>query len=596
MSSNSAVSFEDAASLVGAMASAHSLAPRLWDETIEVMRGVETLEDFAEDSSVSLLRHWHSQPLSDSDEDIEESVDDLVVEGLGPDSLLDLVVDEVDGVGDDDGLDETDSLPRLRGSRPSSASASNRRPSDRVRRSGRLQSPPDNVASSAGLGASNRGTWRALWGGGGEMSRATYAPHSLSPVPSQLQGSTPPSSIQSLLSQPASSPLGWVVENTSSSSHSSGGDGISDGSVEEDSDGVSRVTYSPPAPSARAWPRPSDRIPAGGRRVVSAGCSSVLSGTSTAVGADAGTDVRDSRSSDDEMLWSGVSSESDEVDVMALMDALDSGSGVSPEHSNSSKELRSSSLNSNNDSSSDGEIDNESHRVVGSESLVSRGRAWAESVALRSANLPGVVDAAPSFSSSSSPPSSSPLSSSPSSSSPHDHEIVIEDVSEESDGSAELSGRQVRLDSSAHVASPFSSVDHGCIYPQQPQHHNRHQHAAPLPSSNYDLSAAFEFSRNRPSHSDQPRLPLPASHSHHDVTLGLAFTRASLAASSPVEQTSRYGTAPSLSSSAYVADASDANVQSRFHLPGHDIGRSMQALWSLQVCCRFSRTVALVVL
>ncbi len=40
-----------------------------------------------------------------------------------------------------------------------------------------------------------------------------------------------------------------------------------------------------------------------------------------------------------------------------------------------------------------------------------------------------------------------------------------------------------------------------------------------------------------------------------------AAVRASFAASSPVEQTSRYGTAPSLSSSAYVADASDSNVQ-----------------------------------
>lgn len=272
---NASFNFEDAASLIGAMASAHSLAPRLWDETIEVMRGVETLEDFAEDSSVSLLRHWHSQPLSDSDDDIEESADDLLVDGLGCDSLLDLVVDEVDGVGDDDGLDETDSLPRLRGNRPSSAGGSSRRPSDRVRRSSRLQSPPDSIACAGGLGASNRGGWRALWGGSGEMCRATYAPHSLSPVPPQLQGCTPPSSSQGRFLEDVPSLHGRVLE------HEGGSDGSSsssDGNVEEDSDDVSRVTYSPPAPSARVWPRPSDRFPAAGRRVMSAGCSSVLSG------------------------------------------------------------------------------------------------------------------------------------------------------------------------------------------------------------------------------------------------------------------------------------------------------------------------------
>jgi hypothetical protein len=587
-SSTIAASFEDAASLVGAMASAHSLAPRLWDETIEVMRGVETLEDFAEDSSVSLLRHWHSQPQSDSDEDIEESVDDLVVDGLGPDSLLDLVVDEVDGIGDDDGLDETDSLPRLRGSRPTSASASSRRPSDRVRRSGRLQSPPDNIASSAGLGASNRGAWRVLWGGSGEISRATYAPHSLSPVPSQVQSNTPTSSSHSI--QPSPPPHDWGFENSASTSHSSGGS-TSDDAVDEDSDGVSRVTYSPPAPSARAWPRPSDRIPAGSRRVVSAGCSSVLSGTSTAVGADTGIDLRDSRSSDDEILWAEDSSESDEVDMLALMDALDSGTANSLDRSRSSKERSSAALSSNDDSSSNGETDYESQRVADHDSVASRGRAWAESVAFRSVNLPGAIDVALSPRSNASVLVSSSLC--------QDHDIVVEDVSEESDGSADWHQPHELGDAGARDDAGAFSLNQDTVqaqlvhhHPQQqlpqPQLDHKREFAASATSSNYDLSAAFEHSRNRipVSHSDLPRLPLPSSHSHRDVTLNLAFTRASLAVSTSQEQASRYGATSSAFDASHrenIVPLSESNVMSRFHLPGNDIGRTMQALWSLQV-------------
>jgi hypothetical protein len=573
-SSSAPMHFEDAASLVGAMASAHSLAPRLWDETIEVMRGVETLEDFAEDSNVSLLRHWHSQPLSDSDDDIEESADDLLLEGLGSDSLLDLVVDEVDGIGDDDGLDETDSLPRLRGSRPSSASA-NRRPSDRVRRSGRLQSPPDSLASAGGLGASNRGSWRLLYGGGGEMCRATYAPHSLSPVPALDHGNTPSSpSSQGRLSRPVPPLSDWAgasASSSSSSSNNSNSNGNSDGddNFEEDSDGVSRVTYSPPAPSARAWPRPSDRIPAGNRRVMSAGCNSVLSGTSTAVCADAVTDARDVESGDEEMLWSGDELESDDVDVIALIDALDSGVSVSLDHSHSSRQHSSTVVVSSDDAESEGCDDCESQRLVGAESRAAVGRAWAEKVAFRSVNLPGAVESA------SSPRANSPSVSATSASS-HDQEIIVEDVSDESDDSSSQFNSQCDVMYARHQPETF------------PQHDMHNEFPAGLPPSQYDqydLSGAFEHARNRLAPADQPRVPSLPLQGQHDVTLDLAYTRASLAAHVPRENASRYGSTASASTAgAQPRDgATEAVVQSRFHLPGNDIGRSMQALWSLQV-------------
>ncbi len=601
-SSNLTANFEDAASLVGAMASAHSLAPRLWDETIEVMRGVETLEDFAEDSNVSLLRHWHSQPLSDSDDDIEESADDLLVEGLGADSLLDLVVDEVDGIGDDDGLDETDSLPRLRGNRPSSASAANRRPSDRVRRSGRLQSPPDSLASSRGLGASNRGAWRALWGGSGEMCRATYAPHSLSPVPPQLQGSTPPSTSQGQSLPFVQSSRDWVLENASSSSSDSGGGSDGDDNVEEDSDGVSRVTYSPPAPSSRAWPRPSDRLPAGGRRVMSAGCNSVLSGTSTAMDTSPITDIRDSESNEDEFLSTSDDSESEEVDVLALIDALDSGISASFDRSQPSQERSPSSFVPSDDVESDGYVDDESHRVVEREGLAARGRAWAEKVAFGSATLPGSVDAA-------SPIVVSP-SISASSSSRSDHEIVVEDVSDSSEGTLNSPEAVICVDahSNMHPGTQHTSnyrtqaLHHIQQQPHVPHPQQHHQLQQSAPSLQYSLSAAFEHSRTR---FVPPPLPLPPSSlppNPHDVTLDLAFTRVSLAGSVPHGQTSRYGSTSSNASSVFgtfhceggasyaaaaaasdVAAAAETAVQSRFHLPGCDIGRSMQALWSLQV-------------
>jgi hypothetical protein len=51
----------------------------------------------------------------------------------------------------------------------------------------------------------------------------------------------------------------------------------------------------------------------------------------------------------------------------------------------------------------------------------------------------------------------------------------------------------------------------------------------------------------------------------------------------PHKQTSRYGTTASSAASIIDAAAAPPDVQSRFHLPGCDIGRSMQALWSLQV-------------
>ena len=385
---------------------------------------------------------------------------------------------------------------------------------------------------------------------------------------------------------------------------------------------MSRVTYSPPPTSARVWPRPSDRIPALGRRVASAGRCSVLSGTSTIVGGDAVIDVRDSRSSEDELLWAG---ETETEDVLALLDALDSGTSFSHNRSSSSNEHTCAALVSSDEDVDDddgessediGQCDDVSHRVVQINRLAARGRAWAERVAARDANLPGAVD------STSPPPTNSPsmpqassasqdhhiIVVSSSSSSPQDHEIVVEDVF---DGSSSADSFDVEdcLESYRRVNRDILHAEdeqhqrqqqhqHQQQQQQQQQHqslqpHPLHQHQpiASTSSSKYDLSAAFEHSRNRFAPSDQsPTLPSP-SHSLHDVTLDLAYSRASLATLLGNQQSTRYGPASSSSSSAAATSHSDcvapaavaaATVQSRFHLPGFDIGRSMQPLWSLQ--------------
>jgi hypothetical protein len=315
------------------------------------------------------------------------------------------------------------------------------------------------------------------------------------------------------------------------------------------------------------------------------------------VGADTFTDVRDSRSSDEELLWAGDSSESDEVDVLALMDALDSGTGISQ-----SSRDRSSAAISSNDSVSDGEMDYESHRVVDSDSLASRGRAWAESVAMRSATLPGAVDVAH-FDQTDHHSISQPISSP---SSHRDHCLVVEDVSETSDSSGDEQQLQHLPDQDRNNSMMFAfreenvqahrlNRDHDHMQ-QQDQQQQSQQPTRPPPENrqlltasslpNYHLSAAFQFSRSRALHSDLPQAALPSSSNQRDVTLNLAFTRASLAAPSSHEQLSRYGGQSSAFDMSYrerAAPDSDPNVMPRFHLPGHDIGRSMQALWSLQV-------------
>jgi hypothetical protein len=297
----------------------------------------------------------------------------------------------------------------------------------------------------------------------------------------------------------------------------------------------------------------------------------VLSGTSTAVCADAITDARDVQSGDEEMLWSGDELESDDVDVLALIDALDSGGSVSLDRSHSSKEHSSTVVVSSDDAASEGCNDWESHRVVGADSRAAMGRAWAEKVAFRSVNLPGAVDSA------SSPRANSP-SVSPPSAPLHDQEIIVEDVSDASD------------DSSGH----FNSQRDVMYARQQQPATSPLQFPAAASTSQYDLSGAFQHSRNRLPPADQPLIPSLSLQSHQDVTLDMAFTRVSLAKHVPRENVSRYGSTASASTpgaqprdgaseAAAAAAAAAPAVQSRFHLPGNDIGRSMQALWSLQV-------------
>jgi hypothetical protein len=358
-----------------------------------------------------------------------------------------------------------------------------------------------------------------------------------------------------------------------------GSDGGDD--YEEDSDGVSRVTYSPPAPSARVWPRPSDRNPAGGRRVTSAGCGSILSDTSTAVGIDVVSDVSGSRSSDDEMLWTRDSSENEDVDVLALIDALDSGTSVS------SKE-RAAAASCSLDDSIEGEGGREQQFPrVGNESSFERGRAWAEKAAFSSVSLPGAVDAA--CLSCASPPTQPQLSHSS-----HAREIIVEDLSSSSDGDTDSyvsdACQHLHMDPAACAAfdeghHPHTQSDHEQQHPPQSRPHVRPYSSAAAATSEYSLAAAFEHSRHRSGSAVPPNL--------RDVTVNSAYTRASLGVSAPAvqHQRSRFGSgvlnaSSSLSSShsdvVGSRHASDVNVQTRYHLPSDEIGRAMQAMWSLQ--------------
>jgi hypothetical protein len=281
-------------------------------------------------------------------------------------------------------------------------------------------------------------------------------------------------------------------------------------------------------------------------------------------------------------LSTSEDSEGEEVDVLALLDALDSGVSVSFERSHSSS---SAAFVSSDGDESEGDIDEESHRVVDDNIAAARGRAWAEKVAF-SSNLPGAVDDTGTY----------PVVASPSttrSSASHDNEILVEDVSEDSGSSAD-SFEAVGLHTSSilHPSTGRASNDGTQAHHQQNQH--RHQADLSQPqrhtlrdshasSSHYNLSAAFEHARSRVAPPEPPFPPFSAPRHVDDVTLDSAFTRVSLAEAVPHKQTSRYGTTASSAASVIDAAAAPPDVQSRFHLPGCDIGRSMQALWSLQV-------------
>jgi hypothetical protein len=303
------------------------------------------------------------------------------------------------------------------------------------------------------------------------------------------------------------------------------------------------------------------------------------SGTSTAIGSEPFIDIRDSPSSDVEFLSTSDDSEGEEVDVLALLDALDSGVSVSFERSHSSS---SAAFVSSDGGESEGDIDDESHRVVEGDIAAARGRAWAEKVAF-SSNLPGAVDA------------TSPVVASPSttrSPASHDNDILVEDVCEDSGSSAD-SFEAVGVHPNGMLQPSTGRSSNDGIHAQyhesqhqhqedlaQPQHENqRDLHA----SSQYNLSAAFEHARSRVAPRDSAFPPFSAPRHVHDVTLDAAFTRVSLAEAKRHEQTSRYGTTGSTAESIIDSVAAAPAVQSRFHLPGCDIGRSMQALWSLQV-------------
>ena len=242
---------------------------------------------------------------------------------------------------------------------------------------------------------------------------------------------------------------------------------------------------------------------------MSAGCSSVLSGTSTAIDSYPFTHIRDSRSSEDEFLSTSDESEGEEVDVLALIDALDSGISVSFDRSQSSKESSSAALVSNDDGDSEECVDDESHRVVDRGSLVARGRAWAEKVAFGSDALPGSVNA-------DCPIVISPLVSQ-SSSPTGDDGVFVDDVSEVSDGSARSFQAPLHLESHSNTqrGSQFAS-NSGSQARRPDEFQHQHQSSQPEPihqrqenasASQYNLSSAFEHSRNRLAPSFQPPPP-----------------------------------------------------------------------------------------